>query len=315
MLNELGVPLVAPGDLTITEIRKVTYILSPTRPGYIDYALFFSVCDEVSGHFGHVTNLNSDLQPLTSTYKCVTYSTVDETVEACTARTSIKVSEGTQLATSGNATHSPAIDMGMEDKRINDGYLNPERYGKTNVPGTLCPWDFYTEALKVQLYAKIGLTTTLLTMENPKCGTVAVDMRGTAAGRWTPKADPGNGMDPADGRFLVFTPDTYKPESRIAFSTRIKEIAPSLQNGVVNYPRFPLQVSGRVNLAPSRVSVDGQTYCYIVDPASSTESFLIQLMSEAELKVEKITHSAGATVCNQSPSQWNFSSSAITLIR
>lgn len=58
MLNEFGVPIFAPGDLTITQIRKVTYNVSPTRPGYIDYAIFFSVCDEVRGHFGHITNLN-----------------------------------------------------------------------------------------------------------------------------------------------------------------------------------------------------------------------------------------------------------------
>lgn len=315
LLNELGVPVIAPGDLTITEIRKVSYILSPTRPGYIDYALFFSVCDEVTGHFGHITNLNSNLQPPVAAFECSKYSTVDETVESCTARTSIKVSEGTQLATSGTASHSPAIDLGMEDKRLSDGFLNPERYGKTNAPGTLCPWDFYTEDLKVQLYSKIGQMATNLTTENPKCGTVAVDKKGTAAGRWTPQENQGNGMDPADGRFLVFTPDTYKPESRIAFSTRIKEIAPSSQYEVVNYPRFPLQVSGRINLAPSRVSADGQIYCYVVDAASSTESFLLQLVNDAKLKVEKITHTAGATNCNQSPSQWNFSPNAITLIR
>lgn len=63
MLTENGVPLYAPGNLTITQIRKVTYKVSPTRPGYIDYALFYSVCDEVSGHFGHITNLNETLQP------------------------------------------------------------------------------------------------------------------------------------------------------------------------------------------------------------------------------------------------------------
>jgi hypothetical protein len=315
LLNELGVPLFAPGDLTITEVRKVTYILSPTRPGYIDYALFFSVCDEVTGHFGHVTNLNSNFAPSQSAFECSKYSTVDETVESCTARTSIKVPGGTQLATSGTASHSPAIDIGMEDKRISDGFINPERYGKSGAPGTLCPWDFYSEPLKLQLYSKIGLTSANLTTENPKCGTVAVDKRGSAAGRWTPQNNPGNGMDPADGRFLVFTPDTYMPESRIAFSTRINEIAPSSQYEVVRYPRFPLQISGRVNVSPSGVSVDGQIYCYVVDAASSTESFLVQLVKDGELKVEKITHATGSTICNQSPSQWSFSPSAVTLIR
>ncbi|MFM9151577.1 MAG: hypothetical protein ACKOPU_04815, partial [Candidatus Planktophila sp.] len=195
MLNELGVPIFAPGDLTITNIRKVTYIVSPTRPGYVDYAIFFSVCDEVSGHFGHVTDLNLNLQPEASAFQCSKYSTVDETVESCTVYTNIKVAEGTQIATSGNAAHSPAVDMGMTDRRVSDGYSNPDRYGKSQAPGTLCPWDFYTETAKSQLYSKIGLSATNLTTETPKCGTLAVDKIGTAAGRWTPKTDPGNGMD------------------------------------------------------------------------------------------------------------------------
>lgn len=315
MLNELGVPIFAPGNLTITQIRKVTYNVSPTRQGYVDYAIFFSVCDEVKGHFGHVTDLTLNLQPQPSAFRCSKYSTVDETVESCSADTSIKVVEGTQIATSGNASHSPAVDMGMSDQRMSDGYLNPDRYGKSQAPGTLCPWDFYTDTLKAQLYSKIGLTATNLTTETPKCGTLAIDKAVTAAGRWTPKEDPGNGMDPADGRFLVFALDTYKPQSRIAFSTRIKEIAPGTQYEVVNYPRFPLQEMGRVNLAPSRVTPDGQIYCYVVDANSSTESFFVALVSAAELRVEKLTHASGATPCNQTPNQWNFSAKAISLIR
>lgn len=315
MLNELGVPIFAPGDLTITNIRKVTYIVSPTRPGYVDYAIFFSVCDEVSGHFGHVTDLNLNLQPEASAFQCSKYSTVDETVESCTAYTKIRVAEGTQIATSGNATHSPAVDMGMTDLRISDRYSNPDRYGKSQAPGTLCPWDFYTETAKSQLYSKIGLSATNLTTETPKCGTLAVDKVGTAAGRWTPKTDPGNGMDPADGRFLVFAQDTYKPQSRIAFSTRIKEIAPSAQYEMVNYPRFPLQENGRINLNPNRLIEDGQTYCYVVDSSTSMETFLIQLISENEMKVEKFAHSSGQSPCNQSPSQWSFTSRAISLVR
>lgn len=236
------------------------------------------MCDEVCGHFGHVTDLNLKLQPSASAFECSSYSTVDETVEMCEANTNIKVVEGTQIATSGTASHSPAIDMGMADERFSD-YINPERFVRPQtrdekVAGALCPWDFFTEDLKEQLYSKIGMSATNLTTENPKCGSVAVDKAGTAAGRWTPRDNPGDGMDPADGRFLVFTPDTYNPQSRIAFSTRINEITPSAQYEIVNYPRFPLEVSGRVNLAPSLVSADGQLYCYVVDSTTKALSLI-----------------------------------------
>jgi len=315
MLTELGVPLVAPGDLTITQIRKVTYKMSPMRPGYIDYALFFSVCDEVRGHFGHVTNLNETLQPQSSAYQCSTYSTVDETVESCTANTKISVAAGTQLATNGTISESRAIDVGMSDDRLSDGYINPGRYQKTGASGTLCPWDFFTDALKEHLYAKLGESESRLTTETPKCGSVAVDKAGTAAGRWTPKDSPGNGADAVDGRFLVFAPDVYSPRSRIAFSTRINGITPTATSDGFTYPRFPLQESGRVNLVPASVTADGQVYCYVVNASSSTESFFVQMTTAAELKVERLTHATAASPCNQSPSTWNFSSGAVSLIR
>lgn len=315
MLNEYGVPIFAPGDLTIIQIRKVSYNVSPTRPGYIDYAIFFSVCDEVRGHFGHITNLNPILQPRASDYQCSSYSTVDETVESCTANVKIKVAEGTQIATSGTASHSPAVDIGMSDSRVTDGYLNAARYGKDNAPGTICPWDFYIESVKTQIYSKIGLSATSLSTESPKCGTLAIDRFGTAAGRWTSKDNPGNGFDPADGKFLVLVADTYRPQTRIAYSTRLDGIASNLQFEPVNYPRFPVQESGRVNRQPTQITDDGNIYCYVVDLTTSTESFLVQLINKSELKVEKVMHQAGASSCSRAINEWNFSSRAITLIR
>jgi len=315
VLNELGVPLLALGDLTITQIRKVTFSSSPTRPGYVDYAIFFSVRTEVTGHFGHVTELNPNLQPAASAYRCSTYSSVDETVESCSADTNIKVAAGIQIATSGTASHSAAIDMGMSDSKISDAYVNPTRYGKLGVVGTLCPWDFYSNPLKVQLYAKIGLNSALLITKNPKCGTVAVDRAGTAVGRWTPQSNPGNGADPADGNFLVLTPDIYNPETRVAFSTRIQQLAPITRYEPVSYPRFPLQAAGRVNLAPASISADGNIYCYVVESSSSTESFLLQLTAAAQLKIEHRAHAGGESTCNQPATSWAFSSNAVVLIR
>ena len=315
MLNEFGVPIFAPGDLTITQIRKVTYNVSPTRPGYIDYAIFFSVCDEVRGHFGHITNLNPILQPRATEYQCSSYSTVDETVQSCTANVKIKVAEGTQIATSGTASHSPAVDTGMSDSRVTDGYVNPGRYGKDNASGTICPWDFYVDSVKTQLYSKIGLSATNLSTESPKCGTLAIDKFGTAAGRWTSKDNPGNGFDPADGKFLVLVADTYQPQSRIAYSTRLEAIASNLQFEPVNYPRFPAKESGRVNRQPVQITDDGNIYCYVVDLTTSTESFLVQLINKSELKVEKVPHQAGASTCSRGVNEWIFSSRAIALIR
>lgn len=138
---------------------------------------------------------------------------------------------------------------------------------------------------------------------------------GHGAGRWTPKDSPGEARDAADGRFLVFAPDVYKPQSRIAFSTRISGITPTVEADSVEYPRFPLQVSGRVNLAPGSVTADGQIYCYVVNASSSTQSFLVQMTTASEMKVERVTHASAASPCSQSPGTWSFSSGAVSLVR
>ena len=310
MLNTLSSPVVAPVDLTVTQIRRVKYVTSPSRPGYEDYAIFFQVCDEVKGHFGHVTQVDASLVPPASQLECQTYSTVDETVESCSANTEIRVTQGTQMATSGSAAHSPAIDMGMSDSSVSDGFINPSRYGRVAEPGTLCPWDWYVESVKTSLYEKIG-SQSQFTTESPKCGSVALDRDGTVAGRWTLKSAPADGRDSTAGDFVVFAPEPYAAESRIALSTRIVALAP----GVSNYPKFPRELSGRVNISPSSIGVDGLIYCYVEGLSTSTISFLVRMTSTQEMKAEKVPHSAGSSVCASDPSSWAFSGSAVDLIR
>src|SRR4029079_156416 len=52
-----SVPVVSPGNITITRAHRTHYSNSDTY----DYALEFALCDEVRGEFGHVTSLAPDL--------------------------------------------------------------------------------------------------------------------------------------------------------------------------------------------------------------------------------------------------------------
>ncbi|MBL7717132.1 MAG: hypothetical protein JNL01_16835 [Bdellovibrionales bacterium] len=306
MLNSSNVPVTAPGNLIIKSVREVTYVTSPTRPGYTDYAVYFDVCREVGGHLGHLSSLDPAISSQLGTLTCSEYSTVDETVRNCEVRVNISVSAGSTLGTTGTPPHSPAMDIGMRDSRVSD-YVNPSRYGNPS-SGTLCPWSWFSEPIRSQLESKIGDGATFTT-ESPKCGTMQVDLTGTARGRWTLESSPANGTDPTASDFFVLARDPYAGETKAVISTRIAALNPSA------LVKFTLQTTGKLNAAPENISADGSIYCYDSNLGTSTYSFLVQLISEGRLRVEKKTHAAGTSVCNSAPSAWAFSGAAVYLIR
>jgi hypothetical protein len=306
LLNGSAITVTAPGDLHIKSIRKTTYLVSPTRPGYVDYSLFFNVCKEVSGHFGHISSLETDILAKINNLQCSQYSTVDETIESCEQNVKFKISEGTIIGTSGTPPHSPALDVGMRDSRLSD-YVNPARYGNQKT-GALCPWDWYTEPTKSSIYNIIGDGANVTT-ETPACGTLNIDLAGTAKGRWTLQSAPANGSDPVAGDFFVLAPNVYSPESEVVISTRIAALNTS------SLPEYTIQPSGRLNINPMNITSDGLIYCYDTNLANSTFSYILQMTSATVLRVELKSHSAGSSICNMPANSWSFTSSAMNLIR
>lgn len=307
MLNTADVTVMAPGDLYVSSIRSTTYLSSPTRPGYTDYAVFFDVCREVSGHYGHMSWLSGTLSAAALGGVCEEYTTVDETIRSCeVSDLDLLVGTGTVMGTTGTPPHSPAMDVGMRDTRVND-YLYPPRYGSPT-GGTLCPWDWFTDSVKASLYALLGNGSVSIT-ESPQCGTMAVDQAGTAKGRWTLESAPADGTDPTASDFFVLAPNPYKPQSQAVISTRASDLNTS------SLPAYTLQVTGRLNIDPASITADGLIYCYDTDLSTSTFSYLAQLVSADLLKVEKKTHVAGSSVCNGTPGSWAFSGTAVNLIR
>ncbi|MCO5113423.1 MAG: hypothetical protein M9899_04530 [Bdellovibrionaceae bacterium] len=310
MLNKEDVPVIAPGDFIITEIRETTYVTSPTRPGHKDYSVSFAVCAEVSGHFGHISALETHiLDQAKGGMKCDEYDTVDEHIRSCKARVKIKVKAGDSLGLVGVAPHSPALDMGMIDTRTSD-YVNPSRYA-VGGGGSLCPWDWFEAPLKAELYPLIG-DFSAFTTEAPECGSMAVDQAGTAKGRWTLQSAPANGKDPTASNFFVLAPNPYAGTTEVVISTRIAAL------DVATLPAFKLNSSGRVNIAPADIQNDGLIYCYnpITNPINqSTFSFLVQMISASVLRAEKVEHAPGDSVCNNAPSTWSFTGNAVNLIR
>lgn len=306
MLNAADVAVVVPGNMVITGVRETTYLTSPTRPGYVDYAVYYKVCNEVGGHFGHLATVASSIMSQLGSGSCSEYSTVDERVRMCNYSTAIRVTEGSALGTAGTPPHSPALDIGMTDTRQAADFVNPSRYGSP--APYICPSEWFTGTAKTDIESKFG-NGFASASENPKCGTMNVDQAGTAKGRWTLQSAPANADDATSGDFFVLARNPHLPESELTISTRAMGL------NSTTHPTYTLQPSGRLNRDPASITPDGLIYCYDTDLATSTFSYLLQMTSTTVLRAEMKTHPAGGSVCNSAPATWSFSGSAVNLIR
>jgi hypothetical protein len=297
-----GALVAAPGDMQITNIRRTRYLVSPTRQGHEDYTVEFSSCREISGWFGHITTLDASFSSASLAWRnCETYSTSVETIESCHASPrGLRLEAGDPLGTTGFsiALGLMGLDVGVRDSRVEHFYAAPWRH-----PGptfdAVCPWDQFTPALRTQLFDKLadkgrpGVTPA----GNPRCGTMEVDVAGTAKGVW---AETGITTPVAgdETRYITLANYPYRPEDHLALS-----LGPAALGAMVAV--VPRAASGRVNRAFEDVTPDGLIYCYGPDAMLPTSSWLLTMTGPAALTIRQVTHSAGASPCLADPSGWS----------
>jgi hypothetical protein len=303
-LTRADVPLRAPGDITITDLRRVRYSGPDVPPGEEDYAIFFQVCRGVTGWFGHVSTLASRFSPSSVEYgNCETYSVPWATVESCEARNlGIQVLEGDDLGGGG-----PVIDFGMLDDRVTNFYVSPHRFGGPN--HAVCMWEQFDAAIQAFLFSKLrdparpGITP----VGEPRCGTMEVDVAGTAKGVW---AEPGAGPIAGDERrYLALADYPYRPQMELVLSLGPESVGARL--AVVGRAS-----TGRVNRAFEEVGPDGLIYCYgpqVNGPSSS--SWFVEVTSTTGLRIEHVAHPVGESPCDAAPESWSFGAAAVAMVR
>jgi len=292
-----GVPFMAPGAGRITTLRRTKYVASTFRPGELDHAISFRPCAGQESVFGHVTALSPDLDALVTGGECHTYSTDMETVEACVVRVSVPVTAGQVLGKVGGES-ARGFDWGHHvDAHVNH-FANPARV----TPDTLhaaCPYDGYEGALRDTLFSKIQRDG------EPRCGTVALDVDGTAQGLWVDKS--AQGTQAGDERaFVTLGPqyDTPDVKQRLA-------LAPSSLGGM--QVDVPIAHSGRINRAFAEVTADGAVHCYGSEYVDA--DFFLALLPNGALHVERVARASGTAPCLGDPSAWSVSASAVVLVR
>jgi hypothetical protein len=309
-LNRENVPLRSPGELAVSELRRVRYTVSPTRQGTEDYAIFFQVCKELSGWFGHVTSLAPTFSPGSIDWSsCETYSTSDETVQSCTVSDlDIKFRSGDALGTGGERGVG-VIDFGMLDERVNHFYVSRGRH-PSNTFHAVCMWEQFDAANQTILFSKLrdAARPQVLPSGEPRCGTMAVDVAGTAKGVWAETGVTGQ-VAGNETRYITLADYPYRPQAELALS--LGPVTLGARVGIV-----PRRTTGRVNRAFEQLSADGQIYCYGPDTGPfGPASWFLSLTSANALRIERRNHALGASPCNADPSTWSFGAAAVSMVR
>lgn len=306
-----GAAVQSPGTIQIYEIRRSRYLVSPSRQGETDYTVSFRVCREITGWFGHLVTLSSLVPVPESDWKqCRTHSTADETVESCSAtRDNVRLDAGQPLGTGGLslALGLMGLDFGLLDSRVDNFYVSRWRHPPATFRA-ICPWEQFEPGLRNTLFGKLADKgrPTVIPAGEPRCGTMTVDVAGTAKGVWALPSE----TQPLAGNetnYITLANYPYRPEDHLALS-----LAPaSLGAAVAVVPR---EQTGRVNRAFEQVTNDGLIYCYGFDIYQPTVSWLLQLTGPSALSIRRMAHAIGASPCLADPSTWSLTG-ALAMVR
>jgi len=311
-------PVRAVGDITIRFVESTHWLDSPTREGHTDYSLTFEVpnCRAITGNYEHIAELEPALAERLVGASCEVYSTESETVRACGNRVSIPVTAGTVLGQAGGSI--TGLDFDLFDERVRLDFVAAHRYPQAR-RGAICPQALFTPVLRDFLLDRTGRGEIMRTAE-PRCGTMEIDVAGTAQGMWVLDGHDVT-LSAADfDRFFALAPNELRPDMYHVLVTA----HPAFQVSPWGYVifAFELQDAGRVNRPFADVSPDGTLYCYAAgsDPIDffpvETVSFLLALGTDGKITLERRDHAVGESPCHrEAPGAWAFSGAAIRLMR
>lgn len=312
LLNRVDVPVTTPGALQVSRVRRVTYVSSPTRQGELDFAVFFSVCEDVEGWFGHLTTLTSMIPD--GEGSCERYSTPTEVVESCEYEVAgVTLPAGSPLGTAGLSVERGllGLDFGLLDARVTNAYLNPARHPDPTLHA-VCPYDYFDGSNRTALLALIRNPSRPDddSFGEPRCGTMVVDRARSAKGVWA--APDVVGPVAGDERaYLTLADDPYRPEDRLALSLGPLNLG-------ARVALVPKELLGRVNRRFEDVPADGTLFCYTPSAETSLrmgDSWLLAVSPSDVLTIERVGLEGPAGPCGQDPDTWAFTASAVTFVR
>lgn len=189
------VPLYAPVDMTLTGAAR--YKLPQAPANYEpEFSLEFTVRCGVSLKLYHVKAISDRLATV-----------VPATVTPSSATDSVKplaVKAGEQIGWWIGGEKSVAFDFWVDNAKVTNAFITPQRYLRSNYLHAVCPYSFYVEPLRRVWLAKLGTQSGLAVPGTP-CGTVSQGKAGTMQGQWFLDPNPATGLADVisyDGQYM-----------------------------------------------------------------------------------------------------------------
>lgn len=295
----IEVPVVAPADVTITEIR---FTETKERPDFNDGVIHFSPCREVKALFDHFKTFSPILKKAYDEGKpirCDEYQRSYKkfgtlTFKLCNKKVNIQVRAGERIGTAGGGEGQMVFDFGTFDKRVPPATLaNPKRWlGQEQKQYTVCPLDYYTPKLREELKSRLGTPDgqRKRTIE-PVCGQANWDLPGTAQGVWIAK---GEEYVAHENPHLALTYDNTDPTIAVVSMGNSSENK-GFSWGTYN---FIPKDTGLINRHFKDIKADRKVYCFETEDTYRNNVravILIQMPTSEALNIEKTNLSSCGT--------------------
>lgn len=291
----IEIPVVAPADVTITEIR---FTETKERPDFNDGVIHFSPCREVKALFDHFKTFAPILKKAYDEgeiIRCDEYQRSYKkfgtlTFKLCNKKVNIAVKAGERIGTAGGGEGQMVFDFGSFDKRAPPATLaNPARWlGQEYKKYTVCPLDYYAPGLKEQLKSKLGTPDgERRRTTEPVCGQANWDIPGTAQGVWILK---GEKYVAHENPHLALAYDNTDPTIAVISMGNSAE-SKGFAWGTYN---FLPKDSGLVNRHFKDIKPDGNVYCFETQDSyrnSQRTVILMQMPTVESLRIEKANRS------------------------
>jgi len=287
--------MISPGDVWVTGMQYIEFENYPP-----DYTVFFSPCKELTFNYNHLASVSDKLLAEYEKAKIIDGTCKPNSLEEtgrrnCAKNFLIKISAGEPIGTS--MVRRGTVDFQVTDFRKQTYFpVNPNRWNNPGWLFTGCPLDYFTEEIRKKYMARVGMTPggfTTREME-PLCGTMDVDIPGTAQGLWFAK-----GIEktlPEDPHLALVPHHLFNKSGVFSMGNSIKGITSQVYG-------FTYQ-EGLVNTNFKDVKT-GNIYCYETGNSLNEISVIIlELTDEVNLRIEKVNLSN----CGDGP--WTFSEPA-----
>lgn len=277
--------LIAPADMWVFGIH-----ISEEVGGITDYAIDFSPCRDVKGKFGHVgtisTKIKTEMEKETG--RCNEYETGGKKYRNCDYdNMKIQVKAGEEIGTAGSE-RSGMLDIWMSD------YREPQ-VKRSNVSRWSSDWnyvscflDYYKSSQKDHFYNLLKGPNNGRRTKEPRCGTVEVDIAGTAQGVWFYNLQ---GMIRQEDPHLALVFDNIQTDKQV-FSVGTSANSAGIPSNVY---RFAPVDNGKINRDFSQITSDGAVYCYNTKNYRGENKIILMTMPSPEkLRIKILSTSCGS---------------------